>query len=159
MMQRTVGVLLRNTNRQLATGGRTFSTGKPSCKERSVNKVTLMGRVGKTPDVREFKDNTFVNFPVATSYLSFDKDTGEWVEGKTQWHSVSLTRPSLVNYVQRVGLDKGDRVYLEGSIAYRIDNNDVGSKIYRTNIFADSLFLLAKSAKTEYVQEDAEERL
>jgi single-strand DNA-binding protein len=74
-----------------------------------VNRVTLIGRIGKEPDQKTFGEKTLTKFSFATSESSKDKN-GEWQE-KTQWHQVS--------YWNNIKLEKGDMLYVEGKIEYR----------------------------------------
>ena len=74
-----------------------------------VNRVTLIGRVGKEPEQKTFGEKTLTKFSFATSESSKDKN-GEWQE-KTQWHNVS--------YWNNIKLEKGDMLYVEGKIEYR----------------------------------------
>jgi single-strand DNA-binding protein len=74
-----------------------------------VNRVTLIGRVGKEPEQKTFGEKTLTKFSFATSESSKDKN-GEWQE-KTQWHNVS--------YWNNIKLEKGDMLFIEGKIEYR----------------------------------------
>jgi single-strand DNA-binding protein len=74
-----------------------------------VNRVTLIGRIGKEPEQKTFGEKTLTKFSFATSESSKDKN-GEWQE-KTQWHNVS--------YWNNIKLEKGDMLYVEGKIEYR----------------------------------------
>jgi single-strand DNA-binding protein len=74
-----------------------------------VNRVTLIGRIGKEPEQKTFGEKTLTKFSFATSESSKDKN-GEWQE-KTQWHNVS--------YWNSIKLEKGDMLFIEGKIEYR----------------------------------------
>jgi len=74
-----------------------------------VNRVTLIGRIGKEPEQKTFGEKTLTKFSFATSESSKDKN-GEWQE-KTQWHQVS--------YWNNIKLEKGDMLFIEGKIEYR----------------------------------------
>lgn len=74
-----------------------------------VNRVTLIGRIGKEPEQKQFGDKTLTKFSFATSESSKDKN-GEWQE-KTQWHQVS--------YWNNIKVEKGDMLFIEGKIEYR----------------------------------------
>jgi single-strand DNA-binding protein len=74
-----------------------------------VNRVMLIGRIGKEPEQKTFGEKTLTKFSFATSESSKDKN-GEWQE-KTQWHQVS--------YWNNIKLDKGDMLFIEGKIEYR----------------------------------------
>jgi single-strand DNA-binding protein len=74
-----------------------------------VNRVTLIGRIGKEPEQKTFGEKTLTKFSFATSESSKDKNC-EWQE-KTQWHQVS--------YWNNIKLEKGDMLFIEGKIEYR----------------------------------------
>lgn len=74
-----------------------------------VNRVTLIGRVGKEPEQKQFGEKTLTKFSFATSESHKDKN-GEWQE-KTQWHQIS--------YWNSIKLEKGDMLFIEGKIEYR----------------------------------------
>lgn len=104
----------------------------------SVNRVILLGNLGKDPEVREFPDGTkLAKFPLATSE-SYRNKAGELVE-QTEWHSV-VVRRRLAEIVQQY-LRKGSKVYVEGRIKTRSWEQD-GQKRYTTEIEADQLTML-----------------
>jgi len=74
-----------------------------------VNRVTLIGRVGKEPEQKTFGEKTLTKFSFATSESTKDKN-GQWQE-KTQWHQVS--------YWNNIKVEKGDMLFIEGKIEYR----------------------------------------
>jgi single-strand DNA-binding protein len=106
----------------------------------SINKVILVGNVGKDPEVRHLDNETSVaNFPLATSESYINKN-GEKVEN-TEWHNIVCWRKLagvVENYVK-----KGSQLYIEGKIRTRNYEQD-GVKKYITEIYADSLQLLGK---------------
>jgi len=84
----------------------------------SVNKVIIIGNLGKDPEVRFAQDGTkIVNFPVATSETWKDKNSGERKE-KTEWHRVVIFNDRLAEVAERY-LKKGAKVYVEGSLQTR----------------------------------------
>ncbi|MBS0236481.1 MAG: single-stranded DNA-binding protein [Proteobacteria bacterium] len=84
----------------------------------SVNKVTLVGNVGRDPEIRSTQHGgEIANFSVATSDVWRDKATGERRE-KTEWHRVVVFSPALVNIIKNY-VHKGSRVYVEGSLQTR----------------------------------------
>ncbi|HAX92296.1 MAG TPA: single-stranded DNA-binding protein, partial [Rhodospirillaceae bacterium] len=79
----------------------------------SVNKVILVGNLGKDPEVRSFQNGGRVaSFSIATSESWKDKATGERKE-KTEWHRISVMNDNLVGICERY-LKKGAKVYIEG---------------------------------------------
>ena len=82
----------------------------------SVNKVILVGNLGKDPEVRRMQDGRpVVNMSVATSESWRDKATGERKE-KTEWHRVVIFNEGLAKIAEQY-LKKGSKVYLEGPVA------------------------------------------
>ena len=84
----------------------------------SLNKVQLIGHLGKDPEIRSFENGGKVaNFTLATSESWTDKASGERKE-RTEWHRISITSPSLVDRAEKY-LKKGAKVYLEGQLETR----------------------------------------
>ena len=99
----------------------------------SVNKVIIMGNLGKDPEIRNFPNGGRVcNFSVATSESWRDKNSGEKQE-RTQWHNISILSEPLVNIAERF-LKKGSKVYLEGQLQTRKWQDNSGSDRYSTEI-------------------------
>ena len=117
----------------------------------SVNKVILIGRVGRDPEVRSTNTGSKVaNFTLATSEAWNDKASGEKKE-KTEWHNVVIWNDNLVGIAEKY-LKKGDNVYIEGSLSSRKykDKDEVERTIVEIVIdrFKGSLTLLGKSNKS-----------
>jgi len=105
-----------------------------------LNKVTLIGRLGKDPEVRRFDNNSAVcNFSVATSENYKDKE-GNKVE-QTEWHNIAIWRPGLVDVAEKY-LSKGSLLYIEGKLRTRSweDSNNV--KKFTTEIIVDNFKML-----------------
>lgn len=110
---------------------------------RTVNKVFLLGNVGKDPEIRSTNGGTLVaNLSLATSERYKDK-AGEW-QDKTEWHNiVSYARGAEIvrDYVK-----KGSKLHIEGRLTTRSwDDNDTGKKIYRTEVVTIDISLLSPS--------------
>ena len=106
---------------------------------RSVNKVILLGNLGKDAETKYTQSGTAVsNFSLATSRRWKDQQTGEWKE-ETEWHRVVMWRSENVsNY-----LLKGKQVYFEGRLQTRSwEDKETKVKKYRTEIIARDLLLL-----------------
>jgi single-strand DNA-binding protein len=108
---------------------------------KTVNKVTLLGNVGKDPEIKSTNGGTLVaNLSLATSDRYKDK-SGEWQE-RTEWHNlVSYARGAeiLRDYVK-----KGSKLYVEGRITTRSwDDKETGKKVYRTEIVVSEISLLS----------------
>jgi single-strand DNA-binding protein len=99
----------------------------------SVNKVILVGNLGKDPEVRRTQDGRpIVNLTVATSETWRDKNTGERKE-KTEWHRVVIFSEGLAKVAEQY-LKKGAKVYLEGQLQTRKWQDQQGQDKYTTEI-------------------------
>lgn len=99
----------------------------------SVNKVILVGALGRDPESKSFQNGgKVVNLRIATSESWKDKNTGEKKE-KTEWHSVAIFNEGLGNVAERY-LRKGSKVYLEGSLQTRKWQDQSGADRYSTEI-------------------------
>ena len=99
-----------------------------------INKVLLIGNLGKDAETREINDTLSVtSFSLATSESYKDK-SGEW-QSKTQWHNIKLWNAS--NFIKN--LQKGQQVYVEGSIEYTSSEDSDGNVRYYTDIKARSV--------------------
>ena len=98
----------------------------------SVNKVILIGNLGKDPDVRHLENGaTVANFPIATSENYKDRKTGEKVS-QTEWHNIVVWR-GLADITERY-LKKGDKVYIEGKLRTRSWQDQDGNTKYTTEV-------------------------
>jgi single-strand DNA-binding protein len=99
----------------------------------SVNKVILVGNLGKDPEVRTTQDGTkIVNFTLATSETWNDKASGERKE-KTEWHRVVIFNDRTADVAERY-LKKGAKVYVEGSLQTRKWTDQSGQDKYTTEV-------------------------
>lgn len=106
-----------------------------------VNKVILVGNLGKDPEVRTLDSGVSVaNFTMATSETFRDKTTGE-KKVVTEWHNIVLWR-GLAEIAQKY-LHKGDQVYIEGKLRTRSWEKE-GVTRYTTEIVADNMTMLSK---------------
>ena len=118
----------------------------------SVNKVILVGNVGKDPEIRRTKDGKpIANLSVATSESWRDKTTGERRE-KTEWHRVVVYNEQLAGVVERF-VKKGSKVYLEGQLQTRKWQGEGGADRYSTEVvlqgFTATLTLLDAREREE----------
>jgi single-strand DNA-binding protein len=105
---------------------------------RSLNKVMLIGNLGKDAETRFTPSGTAVtNFTVATSRRWKDQQSGEWKD-ETDWHDVVLWKSENVSQY----LQKGKQVFIEGRLQTRSWEDQNGNKRYRTEVVADNLILL-----------------
>ena len=99
----------------------------------SVNKVILVGNLGKDPEVRRMQNgNPVVNLSVATSENWRDKATGERKE-KTEWHRVVIFSEGLAKVAEQY-LKKGSKVYIEGALQTRKWTDQSGVEKYSTEV-------------------------
>lgn len=111
-----------------------------------VNKVIIVGRLGKDPEVRHLESGASVaNFSVATSEVYKDRNTGERKE-QTEWHNVVLWR-GLAEVAEKY-LNKGDMVYIEGKLRTRSWEKD-GVTRYTTEIVGDNMTMLSPKNSSE----------
>ncbi|MDQ1470168.1 MAG: single-strand DNA-binding protein [Bryobacterales bacterium] len=105
---------------------------------RSVNKVILVGHLGKDAETKFTPGGAAVtSFSVATSRRWKDQQSGEWKE-ETDWSNITLWRSeNLAQY-----LTKGKQVYVEGRLQTRSYEDKDGKKVYRTDVVADDVILL-----------------
>jgi single-strand DNA-binding protein len=110
---------------------------------RGVNRVMLIGNLGKDPDVQVLEGNIAVaKFPLATTETFKDR-TGKLVS-QTEWHTVVLWR-GLAELAQKY-LHKGSLVYIEGRLKTRSWEDKEGVKKYATEVVGDNLIMLDKRA-------------
>lgn len=109
-----------------------------------INKVILVGNVGKDPDVRYFDNNEGVaNFPLATTEPGFTTRDGRQIPERTEWHNITVRR-GLVKVAESY-IRKGTQLYIEGRLHTRSYEQDGVTK-YITEVIADTIKLLGKKA-------------
>jgi len=108
----------------------------------SINKVILIGNLGRDPEVRYLENGTaFAKFSIATSETYTDKTTGEKRE-ITDWHNIVLWRG--LAKIAETYLKKGMKVYIEGKLKTRSWQDDNNNTRYSTDIVADQMVMLSK---------------
>jgi single-strand DNA-binding protein len=115
---------------------------KGSAMAKTINKVTLLGNLGKDPEVKFLPSGQAVaNFSIATTDRIKDKATNDWSE-RTEWHNITAygrTAEIVRDYVK-----KGNKLYIEGRLTTRSwDDKETGKKVYRTEIVVNDLVLLS----------------
>jgi single-strand DNA-binding protein len=109
-----------------------------------LNKVQLIGRVGKDPEIKHLESGSSVaNFTLATSEKYTNKK-GEKVEN-TEWHSI-VAWNKLAEIIEKY-IEKGDLIYIEGKLTYRKYEGKDGETKYITEIKADGLEMLSGKSK------------
>lgn len=105
-----------------------------------VNKVLLIGNLGKDPEVRHLESGVMVaNFPLATTESYRDRNTGERRQ-ITEWHNIVLWR-GLAEISEKY-LKKGNQVYIEGKLRTRSWQDQEGNTRYTTEVIADNMTML-----------------
>lgn len=108
-----------------------------------INKVILVGNVGKDPDIRYFEnDQAVANFTLATTERGFTARNGQEIPERTEWHNIVAWRglaKLAENYIR-----KGSQLYIEGKLRTRSYDDANGVKKYTTEIFADTIQLLGR---------------
>ena len=107
----------------------------------SVNKVILLGNVGKDPEVRYLDTGIAVaTMSLATSDKAYTLQNGTQVPERTEWHNLVFWR-GLAETVEKY-VRKGDKLYVEGKIRTRTYDDQSGAKRYVTEIFVDNMEML-----------------
>jgi len=111
----------------------------------SVNKVILIGNLGKDPEVRYLENGTAVcNFPIATGETYTDRKSGE-KRTQTEWHNIVLWR-GLAEIAEKY-LRKGMKVYIEGKLRTRSWQDQDGKTRYTTEVVGDNMTMLGKASE------------
>lgn len=117
----------------------------------SVNKVILIGNLGKDPEVRHLENGAIVaNFSIATSEVYTDRATGERKEN-TDWHDIVVWR-GLAEITEKY-LKKGYKVYVEGKLKKRSWQDKEGNTRYTTEVLADEMTILSRPEGAERANE------
>lgn len=112
-----------------------------------MNKVMLIGNVGKEPEIHYYEvDQCVASFPLATTERGYVLPNGTSVPDRTDWHNIVLFK-GLAKYAERY-IHKGDKVYIEGRIRYRTYDDKKGAKRMATEIYADNLEWLTAPRKS-----------
>ena len=111
-----------------------------------VNKVILIGNLGKDPEVKYLESNVAVaKFPLATNEVWKDKSGAK--KEHTEWHNIVLWR-GLAELSEKY-LHKGDRIYVEGRLRTRSWDDKDGNKRYTTDVIADNMTMLTVKREDE----------
>ncbi len=106
-----------------------------------MNKVMLIGNVGKEPDVRYYgQDQAVAQIALATTERGYTLPNGTQVPDRTDWHNVIFYR-GLAKVVEKF-VHKGDKLYVEGRLRYRTYDDKKGMRHYVTEIYADNMEML-----------------
>lgn len=116
-----------------------------------MNKVMLIGNVGKDPDVHYYDaDQAVAQVRLATTERGYTLANGTQVPDRTEWHNLVFFK-RLAKYVEQY-VRKGDRLYVEGRLHYRTYDDARGVRQFTTEINVDSLEMLSSRAQREVPQ-------
>lgn len=119
----------------------------------SVNKVILIGSLGKDPETKTFSNGgSLTQFSIATSDSWVDKNTGERKE-QTEWHRIVLH--NRLGEIAQQFLRKGSKVYIEGSLRTRQWTDQNGQERYTTEIRGDQMQMLDSANRGQTDQQDS----
>ena len=116
-----------------------------------MNKVFLIGNVGKEPDVRYYDvDQAVASFPLATTEKGYTLPNGTVVPDHTDWHNIVLWR-KLAKVAEKF-VHKGDKLCIEGRIRYRSYDDQKGARRFVAEIIGENMELLSR--KPQMQQQD-----
>ncbi|MFZ5554346.1 MAG: single-stranded DNA-binding protein [Bacteroidota bacterium] len=114
---------------------------------RSINKVILIGNLGKDPEVRRLENGAAVaSFSLATTETYKDRNTGE-SKSHTDWHNIVMWR-GLAEVAEKY-LKKGMQIYVEGKIRNRSYQDKDGNTKYITEVVADNMVMMSRAGSSE----------
>ena len=113
-----------------------------------MNKVMLIGNVGKDPDVRYYEaDQAVAQVSLATTERGYTLQNGTQVPDHTDWHNLVFYR-NLAKIVEKY-VKKGDKLYIEGRIRYRSYDDKQGNRRYLTEILVENMEMLTPKATSQ----------
>lgn len=113
-----------------------------------MNKVMLIGNVGTDPDVHYYDaDQAVAQLRIATKEKGYSLPNGTQVPDRTDWHNLVFYR-RLAKVVEQY-VRKGDKLYVEGRLKYRVYNDAKGQRQYATEIVVDSMEMLTPRSQKE----------
>lgn len=108
----------------------------------SVNKVILLGYVGKDPEIKEFESGKVAKMTIATTEKGYKLKSGKDIPDRTEWHNIMLWG-GLAEVAEKY-INKGQQVYIEGKIQTRSWADKEGITHYTTEVVASDLQMLGK---------------
>ncbi len=118
-----------------------------------MNKVMLIGNVGKDPDIRYFEtDQAVAQLSLATMERGYTLQNGTKIPDHTDWHTVVFYR-GLAKLVEKY-VHKGDKLYVEGRVRYRTYDDQRGVRRYITEILAENMELLSPKSVMQYGEDN-----
>ena len=121
-----------------------------------MNRVILIGNVGKDPDVRYYdKDQAVATFPLATTERGYTLQNGTKVPDQTDWHNIIMWR-GLAKIAEKY-VHKGDKVCIDGRIRYRTYDDKRGVRQKITEIWAENMELLSPKSVQQTEEKQIQE--
>lgn len=118
----------------------------------SVNKVILMGNVGKNPEYKDFdNDGSVAKFTLATTDRAFKTENGTEVPERTEWHNIVLQNG--LAKIAKEYVKKGNKLYIEGKIRTRSYEDNNGVKRYVTEVYGYNMEMLSPKKDGQTTQQ------
>lgn len=118
-----------------------------------MNKVMLIGNVGQEPEIRYYEqDQAVAKVSLATTERGYTLQNGTQVPEHTDWHTLVFYR-QLAKVVERY-VHKGDKLYVEGRLRYRVYDTQKGERRYVTEIYVDNMEMLSPKPQTGTITPD-----
>ncbi|XP_037947236.1 single-stranded DNA-binding protein, mitochondrial [Teleopsis dalmanni] len=114
----------------------------PTRIEKTINTVTVLGRVGADPQLRGSQEHPVVTFSLAT-HTNYKYENGDWAQ-RTDWHRIVIFKPNLRDTVMEY-LKKGQRTMVQGKITYGEITDQQGNQKTSTSIIADDIIFFRES--------------
>ncbi|XP_017469559.1 PREDICTED: single-stranded DNA-binding protein, mitochondrial [Rhagoletis zephyria] len=143
MLTQSARSLISPIRMALAHAARCAATEAPQRVEKTVNNVTILGRVGADPQMRGSVEHPVVMFSVAT-HANYRYENGDWAQ-RTEWHRVVVFKPALRDTVMQ-HLKKGQRTMVQGKITYGEITDQSGNQKTTTSIIADDVIFFRTEA-------------
>ena len=113
-------------------------------RERSLNRIQLIGRVGADPKLGGSERHKVVTFNLATNEYAGTNTTSGDVKQRVDWHRIAIFQPRLLDNAEKY-IRQGDRLYIQGRLHHNnIRDKDTGQDRYVTSIIADDMIFLTK---------------
>lgn len=112
----------------------------------AVNKVILLGNVGKDPQIRDGNGLKFATFSLATTYKSYTKRDGTVMPERTEWHSI-VANGNIVQVIERY-VKAGTKLYIEGKLRTRKYTARDNTERQVTEVYVDSMELLGSKQES-----------
>ncbi len=124
----------------------------------SINKVILLGNLGKDPETKTFENGgTVCTFTMATTESYWDREKNQRIDLPTEWHNIRVGRAGLAKLAQQY-LHKGSQVYVEGSLRTRQYQSKEGENKYFTEVNVVEMVITGSKAGSENATQNTNQR-